>query len=909
MALTGTFIADFSSFYDAVQKADVQLKTLGDGAGKVGSQLNRMVDQFSGRKLIQDATVMERAIEEIGGVAKLTEKELTQVSAKASDALAKMKALGMEAPVGLQKLADAGKPVSSWFERMTGLTGQLAQGLKLVGIGFGVDAIIGFTKSILANADALTKLEAKTGISIRGLQLLQAAAEDAGNTLEDITAAVTAGQNKMAGGDKAFREAAESLGLSVRDLQALSPDDFFVAVSTALRTVDDPARQVALAMDLMGKAGVNALPTLKRGFDDLYGAIIGPSPEAVKALDNVGDAAGRLWARLKAGATEALGKAADMIQRNPRGFVMQYLYGISDPEEVIREAERAARAVDPFIQKTLELNKAKQAAPIAAPLAKKDLIDAELANAQLTRLEAEDRERRAKAKKATEDQDEAQKKLNQSLREYNNWLVEREFADVAEQMKRDAAATAVAAKETEQFNTILRHGASDLELFARNVPPVGQLVKASAQTLEQATPIFKGFGTFLKTQLGDSILKAFQGGGDIAGSIGSSLGGFLTRAGGGLQQAVSGVFGEKGFGKWIGDALGSALPGIGSLLGGLGAKLFGKLFDNPEKQINPIREAFVQAAGGLDELNQKAAAAGVTLTQLLDAKNPQQYEAAIKSLQAAFDVQTQSMAALDEATKRYGFTIEELGPALQRQELDKQAQQLFKDWEVLNAAGINTVAITNRMADATNAYLHQALKVGAEVPEAMRPMLEQMVQAGQLYDANGNKIEHLEDAGISFSMTMSQGFKQLIAEVGKLTDAISRGLGLAVDTTSAKLRGMPKQLPVDIVYRDPGFERVHEVEVRYSSPGAPVESYQEGTNGFRNFGAGTPVMLHGWEAVVPRDRASTEGPMPPLLAAGADGGGDIVIHTHLVLDGRELATAVERVQNADFTTRNRLRAA
>jgi multidrug efflux pump subunit AcrA (membrane-fusion protein) len=40
-------------------------------------------------------------------------------------------------------------------------------------------------------------------------------------------------------------------------------------------------------------------------------------------------------------------------------------------------------------------------------------------------------------------------------------------------------------------------------------------------------------------------------------------------------------------------------------------------------------------------------------------------------------------------------------------------------------------------------------------------------------------------------------------------------------------------------------------------PGARAPGYAEGTGGFVNFGKGTPVVLHGWEAVVPRDEAAS----------------------------------------------------
>ena len=105
MAINATFSADFTSFYAAVNKAEAELVDLSKGAGRVEQSLNRMVDNFSGRKLVQDAALMEKAIEAVGGTSRLTAKELEAVGVKANEAVAKLKALGQDVPPGLQKIA------------------------------------------------------------------------------------------------------------------------------------------------------------------------------------------------------------------------------------------------------------------------------------------------------------------------------------------------------------------------------------------------------------------------------------------------------------------------------------------------------------------------------------------------------------------------------------------------------------------------------------------------------------------------------------------------------------------------------------------------------------------------------------------------------------------------------------
>ena len=137
MAVRATFQADFSSFQTAVDKAQVTLKGFEDNANKVGTSLNRMVDNFSGRKLIQEATLMTEAVERIGGPTKLTATELQHVGAKATEAADKLRALGQDVPPGIQKLADTTKGASTSFRDMAVAAGAIA------GVVAGAAAAIG----------------------------------------------------------------------------------------------------------------------------------------------------------------------------------------------------------------------------------------------------------------------------------------------------------------------------------------------------------------------------------------------------------------------------------------------------------------------------------------------------------------------------------------------------------------------------------------------------------------------------------------------------------------------------------------------------------------------------------------------------------------------------------------------
>lgn len=181
---------------------------------------------------------------------------------------------------------------------LTGAFGMASTAAGAFGITLGVGAVAGaaiaFGRSVLADADALTKLSDKTGVGIVGLQRLRVAGDDAGVGLESMTGAINQMQNRLAGGDASAIGAVKRLGLSLGDIQQMEPDQQFMAIADALRAVKNPADQVNTAMDLFGRGGAEVLPVVKRGFDDVRNASVGMSEEAVRTLDAAGDAMAKL---------------------------------------------------------------------------------------------------------------------------------------------------------------------------------------------------------------------------------------------------------------------------------------------------------------------------------------------------------------------------------------------------------------------------------------------------------------------------------------------------------------------------------------------------------------------------------------------------------------------------------------
>src|SRR5436190_3983599 len=179
MALSATFTANFSSFFDAVDKAEVKLKDFSGGADKASARLDRMANSFSGTKIIQEAGLMAKAIGDVENYAKLTDKELARVGATASEAVAKLKALGQEVPKNIQQMADAtkdaNKATNDWMGSITKIAGT-------VGIAFSVGAITAWAKSTTDAASHIEDLSRKLEISKEAVQRWGYAAELSGGT-------------------------------------------------------------------------------------------------------------------------------------------------------------------------------------------------------------------------------------------------------------------------------------------------------------------------------------------------------------------------------------------------------------------------------------------------------------------------------------------------------------------------------------------------------------------------------------------------------------------------------------------------------------------------------------------------------------------------------------------------------
>lgn len=888
MAINAQFVANFSSFYDAVDKASVKLDNFSSGAARVGSRLNTLGNQFSGQNIIKEASLMVKAIGGIEGIATLTEKELARLGGTVNEAVSKMKLLKMDIPAEMQKVADATKGANKATTDWMGTLGKFAGTL---GIAFSVSTITNFIGGVLDAADAIQDMSLEWGVSTDAVQQWTYAASQSGVEAATVGKSMQYLTEKLSDTSGEYAALLANVGLSADKLRAMPLEEAYREIIGAIGGIEDETLQLDIALGLLGPSAKRMIGAIRDGMLETADAHKGMTQTTIKELAD----AKASWENFYNSLVIWSGNALAAISRDVKTMTGSWksfaaTIGIALQHGDFRGFLAGLRAAEEATEKL-----ATEQADLTRFVDKGAVAVTRQTGALRTSAEIheENRKKEEALKKALQDRAKAQEEVNRTFEAYNKAVADynQRISALAANLSGDtliarANELLAALKESIPVQQMTREKQDEInksmtaaidvyraagqqvpkelleiQLRTMDLIPAIEAVKTAAADLVRIYPklidmplpnnatmagppgMFKGLGKDLAGDMSKAILGAIQGGGNIFQAAGSAIG---TRL---LDPKLSGIGAEIGkqaakLPGILGSAIGGAIPVVGSLigpavgwLGGKIAGLFGK------KEHEKLRDNFIKAAGGITELRAASDAAGFSLDNLLRAKNTDAVKAAIEGIQKSIEFQATAYDAAIEAAQRYGFTLEELGPAMARQELDKQAQQLYKDWEVLNSAGIDTVKVTEKMAESVNAYVKQAKAMGMQVPSAMRPMLDAFAKSGQLIDENGNAITNLEDAGINFAMTMSEGFQSLIKEVRTLTDAIARSLGIAI-------RNVP-----DIEVEGRVTWDVDPIP-KPDSPTIPMEGYQEGTHGFKNFGSGTPVMLHGWEAVVPREEST-----------------------------------------------------
>ena len=170
----------------------------------------------------------------------------------------------------------------------------LAKGVSMAANAFmnASRAALSYAASAANAVDQTNDLAQRLGMSVESLQALQMAAklsgvDDATGALQKLTVAI--GNAAESGNTEAFTK----LGLDFQQLQAMSPEEQFKAIQSAIAGLATPAERAAAAVAIFGKAGVELLPLMSQNLEEIeqrmrrLGAIVGE--DQVEAISSMND--------------------------------------------------------------------------------------------------------------------------------------------------------------------------------------------------------------------------------------------------------------------------------------------------------------------------------------------------------------------------------------------------------------------------------------------------------------------------------------------------------------------------------------------------------------------------------------------------------------------------------------------
>ena len=176
----------------------------------------------------------------------------------------------------------AGKAMGETFSGIAGKLAGLAAGY------LSVSTAIGLFNKTLTEGGRLSDFSDQTGIAADKLVLLEQAFRNNGMQAEDLGMTINKMQKYLVEAGDSGSEAAyhiAGLGLSMADLQKMSPDQQFEAIGKAIAGISDPSERSAAAMGIFGKSGAR----LMAFFNDFNGSIETAKQEVGSYADLMGE--------------------------------------------------------------------------------------------------------------------------------------------------------------------------------------------------------------------------------------------------------------------------------------------------------------------------------------------------------------------------------------------------------------------------------------------------------------------------------------------------------------------------------------------------------------------------------------------------------------------------------------------
>lgn len=218
--------------------------------------------------------------------------------------MARLKAVATTMGTGIGKgFASAQGALSAFSKSVLSLPTAIAGSVAVTGL-------VALAKGFADAGSAIDDMSQRAGMAAEAVSSLGYVAQMTGTdigTVEKAVRKMQVGLADAAAGVPGASEKFNALGLSIYELQKMSPDQQFIAIADKLSRIEDPALKSAAAMEYFGKAGADLVPMISEGGAGIealmqdaqrLGQVM--SGEDAAAAAKLGDVFDQLWAVLGA---------------------------------------------------------------------------------------------------------------------------------------------------------------------------------------------------------------------------------------------------------------------------------------------------------------------------------------------------------------------------------------------------------------------------------------------------------------------------------------------------------------------------------------------------------------------------------------------------------------------------------
>lgn len=769
-------------------------------------------------------------------------------------------------------------------------------------------------------AEKWTNVAAATGLGVVQVQQLQHFLEDAGFSAGDLSIMMKRLDKEISGGGDALHK----FGISVLDIRNMAPEQQLQEIARQVMAIEDPTIRAAAAMAAFGKTGaehLSAIARIAQGAYQEFGALSETQVKGLEDLDHALDNAGRAVKDFK---TQMVARAAN--GREFTDLLNDWAIGVRALAIEVKklgdnwkgtaawQAGAMAAGAGAFVGAkdrapgtgrdinlpplpkllpggmTLEewdaMNKA--ANEVAERYRKEALADARRAATQQKALEDEIfRFKIATAKEENRADDDFWKEQERRANNYGKILLR----NIHEQQAANKEFYDAWKRYEEELRLLEQQRLDGLRDFGDALSNVGQQLGGFAGGVAAlAAGAVKAFAN-----LSDETVRARTEIQKMAVALNAAAAAY--QAGSWEEGAAQGAAAGAQWGIW-GAVIGAV---AGALLQADGAQ---KKLNEEWRKAQIEGAKYILVMGGLDVLKKKAEEAGISLKALFDATNVADYIRALQNLQGQFDILADANKGLTDAMDKWGISIEQLGPKFKQQKMDEIAMDLLKDFDLLNAAGVDWLVLIDKMGPAINDFVNRSIAAGTTVPEAWRAILQKMIDNHELLDENGKAYESIEQAGIHFAQSVTGAIQELI---DKITDLVNALLGIPNIKRTIELDTTTNPPPPPNT--NPNNSPDHNGNPDYAHGGVVlpfVRRFASGgiaqprAGGMHIPGLGTVAEAGQAELVAPVKAFAAE-VAKAALAAG--GGGEVHVHVHNYIGGDKLDDVLVKRERGGFLRR------